>query len=201
MGPLVTRGLVLDILALKQVQGAVDTYSTIEGRTMLNGDYRITVEDIKAAMRRQKTPTLKPGDVILFRTGWHHMAEIDPVRYTAEMPGIHLREARFLAQYRPAIIGGDSPALETFNPAITKGNAVPVHQLLFLRYGIRIGEGIVTDALVRDHIYKCVFIVTPQMAHGSTAGNTPPAALSQKRLAHVTERPVPPDDGVPQPGQ
>jgi kynurenine formamidase len=201
MGPIVTRGIVLDILTLKQVQGAQDAYFTIDGRTMLDGQYRITVEDIQAAMRRQRTPQLKPGDVILLRTGWHHMAEIDPVRYTAEMPGIYLREARYLAQHRPAIIGGDSPALETFNPDITQGNAVPVHQLLFMRYGIRIGEGMVTDALVRDGVHTFVFVITPQMAKGSTAGNTPPAALAQPQLQRPPSGPVPDDDGVPQPGR
>lgn len=201
MGPIITRGVILDVLGLKQEQGATDAYFTLEGHAILNGDYRITVEDIEGAMRRGKIPSIHPGDVVLFRTGWHRLADLDPERYLAEEPGIYLREARYLAQFRPAIIGGDAWALETLNPDVTQGNAFPVHQLLLGRYGIRIGEGMITDALVRDGITKFVFIVTPQMARGATAGNTPPAGLAQPQRQAPPTGPVPLDDGAPQPQQ
>jgi hypothetical protein len=53
--------------------------------------------------------------------------------------------------------------------------------VLFMRYGIRIGESIVTEQLAEDGVFEFVYIYCPQYAQGATAGNTPPAALGQPR--------------------
>jgi hypothetical protein len=63
------------------------------------------------------------------------------------------------------------------NPVVQA--AFPVHQELIVKNGIRIGEGIITDELAADGVYKFVYVTTPQYAKGATAGNAPPAALGQ----------------------
>ena len=200
MGPIVTRGVVIDVLGLKQEQGATGDLSTAaNGKPLLKQGYRITVEDIEAALRRQKVSGITAGDVVLFRTGWNqlvepkdpttadqplaandalHPAHPDHKRYLSGEPGIYLREARYLAARRPATIGGDTWALEVL-PGPDPAVAFPVHQELLVHYGIRIAEGVITDQLVNDKVYEFVYIVTPQNALGATAGNTPPAALGQ----------------------
>ncbi len=40
-------------------------------------------------------------------------------------------------------------------------------------------EAIVTDRLAEDRVFEFVYIVTPQLASGATAGNTPACALGQ----------------------
>lgn len=180
MGPIVTRGIVLDILGMKIAQGATGDYFTAgNGGRVLRDNYRVTVEDIQEAMRREGISQILPGDVVLLREGWTHLVRTDPERYLAQEPGIYLRELRYLGQFRPAIIGSDTWGLENLDPAVTDGNAFPGHQLLFMRYGIRIGEGIVTERLVEDGVFEFVYIVTPEFSMGATAGNTPPAALGQ----------------------
>lgn len=180
MGPIVTRGIVIDVLGLKVATGASDDYFVADnGEPVLNDDYRITVSDIEAALRWQRIDGPGPGDVVLFRTGWHHLVRLDPDRYLAAEPGIYLREARYLARHRPAIIGSDTWALESLNPDVTQGNMFPVHQELFMRFGIRIGEGIITDTLVDDDVYEFVYLFTPQYAEGATAANSAPAAMAQ----------------------
>lgn len=182
MGPLITRGVVLDIVGLKAAQGqAAALFTASNGGRVLRDNYRITVEDILDALKRQGVDEILAGDVVLFRTGWSHLVRTDPERYLAQEPGIFLREARYLGSRRPAIIGGDTWALEVLDPAVTQGNAFPIHQLLFMRYGIRIGEGVVTEKLVEDGVFEFVYIVTPSNALGATAGNTPPAGLGQPR--------------------
>jgi hypothetical protein len=52
---------------------------------------------------------------------------------------------------------------------------------LITHHGIRIGEAIVTDQLAEDRVYEFVYIVTPQLALGATAGSAPPCALGQPR--------------------
>ena len=179
MGPIVTRGVLLDVLGLKLDQGASGDLSTsADGAPVLRDDYRITVEDAQAAMERGGISRLGRGDVVLFRTGWNQIARSEPERYLTREPGIYLREARWLAAHRPAIIGSDSWALEVLGNPVVR-HVFPVHQYLLVKHGIRIGEGIITDELAADGVFEFVYLVTPQNAEGATAGNTPPAALGQ----------------------
>jgi kynurenine formamidase len=199
-GPLVTRGILLDVLGLKLAQGATDVLETApNGKPHLAPTYRITLEDLEAAMRRAGIRTIDRGDVILIRTGWNQLLEPhdptsphapdDPahqghpahLKYLASEPGIYLREARWLASHRPAVVGADNWALEVAGHPVAGDNVFPVHQELITHFGIRIGEAIVTDRLAADRVFEFVYIVTPQLAAGATAGNTPPCALGQPR--------------------
>lgn len=179
MGPIVTRGVLLDILGLKLDEG--DDAALARDKQTLADNYRITLDDIRAAMERGRIRDITPGDVVLFRTGWNKVARQDANRYLAQEPGIYLREARWLAARRPAIIGSDSWALEVLGNSVSGPNAFPVHQELLVKYGIRIGEGIITDELAEDGVFEFVYLVTPQYAQGATASNTPPAALAQPK--------------------
>ena len=102
-------------------------------------------------------------------------------RYIGLEAGIYLREARWLAQFRPAIVASDAPALEVLPaPAPWTGLQVfPVHQELLTHHGIRIGEAFNSEELAADRLYEFVFFYTPQRGKGATASNTAPAALGQ----------------------
>ncbi|GGP66660.1 cyclase family protein [Saccharothrix coeruleofusca] len=190
VGPVVTRGVLLDVLGVKLAQGRAEDLAepTTGGRPLLRENYRITVEDIRDALEFGGVERVEPGDAVLFRTGWSgllaHRHPDDLARWAGSrgLPGIYLREARWLARSRPAIVGGDTWALEVLgNPVNDDGSAFPVHQELIMRHGIRIGESYVVDRLAADRVHEFVFIVTPQYSQGATAGNTPPAALGQPR--------------------
>jgi hypothetical protein len=178
-GPIVTRGVLLDVLALKLAEGASHSLAIApNGALHLAATYRITLDDLQAAMRRARIATIEPGDAVLIRTGWNQLID-DPESYLATEPGIYLREARWLASHRPAIIGSDNWGLEVTGNPISAANVFPVHQELITHHGIRIGEAIVLDRLAHDRMFEFVYIVTPQIARGATAGNTPPCALGQ----------------------
>jgi kynurenine formamidase len=179
MGPVVTRGILLDVLGLKLAEGAGEALSrSRDGDPVLRDDYRITISDLEAAATRGGIRDIHPGDVVLLRTGWNKIARSEPERYVTREPGIYLAEARYLADRRPAIIGSDSWALEVLGNPVVQA-AFPVHQELLVKHGIRIGEGVVTDELAADGVYEFVYLTTPQYAEGATAGNAPPAALGQ----------------------
>ncbi|CCH30804.1 cyclase family protein [Actinosynnema sp. NPDC047251] len=190
VGPVVTRGVLLDVLGVKLARGRVADLAepAANGRPLLRENYRITVEDIRDALEFGGVDRIEPGDAVLFHTGWSHLlARRDPAdlaRWEGSrgLPGIYLREARWLARHRPALVGGDTWALEVLgNPVNDDGTAFPVHQELLMRHGIRIGESYVVHELAADRVHEFVFIVTPQYSEGATAGNTPPAALGQPR--------------------
>src|SRR5829696_8378727 len=59
VGAVFTRGVLIDVAALKGVETLPDTYE-------------ITVQDLEDALKKQNT-TLQPGDAILINTGWHKL--------------------------------------------------------------------------------------------------------------------------------
>jgi hypothetical protein len=86
-GPIVTRGILLDVLGLKLAQGATDALDTApNGKPHLAATHRITLEDLEAAMRRAGTKRIERGDVVLIRTGWNQLLEphdpTSPIRPT-----------------------------------------------------------------------------------------------------------------------
>lgn len=189
MGPIVTRGVLLDVLAAKVEAGADDVLEpAANGAPVLRSNYRITVEDLEEAMDFGGLARVEPGDAVMIRTGWNQLldrssgafveAEVTRWGAAAGMPGIYLAEARYLAQFRPALIGSDTWALEVLGSDANAEDVVfPCHQELLMRHGIRIAESVVLDALSEAGAYEYVHIVTPQYAQGATAGNSPPAAL------------------------
>jgi kynurenine formamidase len=190
MGPIVTRGVLLDILGMKIARGDRSALGApaANGKPVLLDNYRITVEDIEAAMEFGGIRRLRPGDSIIFRTGWNQLlrtrtaAEFSRWGAAVGIPGIYLKEARWLARFRPAIVSSDTWALEVLGrPDLSGTTAFAVHQELIMRHGIRIGESVVSDGLAADRVYEFVYMISPQYAEGATCGNTAPVALAQPR--------------------
>lgn len=180
--PIVTRGLLLDILGLKRAQGRYRDLETLsDGRTVLRGGYRITVEDLVAARERQQLPPFEPGDTLLIRTGWVALARCDPDRYRAASPGPFLRETRWLAQFRPALVAIDSWMFATTDASVTGRSISPTLQLLLVRYGIRVGEGFLLDPLAEAGVDRFVFCHNPLRAKGATASSAPATAIANVR--------------------
>ncbi|MFV0523054.1 MAG: cyclase family protein [Acidimicrobiales bacterium] len=181
MGPVCTRAVVLDIVGLKVAARATDAYFTApNGQLVLNGNYRITIDDIEKAMKRQRIKDpIGAGDVPIIHTGWNHLVRDDPDAYLLQEPGIFLAEARYFADRKPALVAADTWGLEVLDPALTNGNAFPVHQELITHNGIRIGESFVTDAAIADHCYEGVLVATPENVPGATCGSSPPVLLGQ----------------------
>ncbi len=181
MGPIVTRGVIVDVVGMKVADGATDDFFVApNGEPVLRDDYRITLDDIAHALRRQRVRRpIGAGDVVIFHTGWTHLVRSDPGRYLTQEPGIYLAEARYLIDKKVAIVATDTWGLEVLDPAVTGGNAFPVHQELLGRTGIRIGESFVTDAPIADHCYEGVLVLTPENVPGATCGSSPPVLLGQ----------------------
>ncbi|MEZ5410943.1 MAG: cyclase family protein [Acidimicrobiales bacterium] len=183
--PFVTRGVIIDILDLKMSQGATGDIQTVNGNKMLTDSYRITLEDIQAAMKRTRVGKIRAGDVVCFRTGWHHLGD-DPAtydKYLATEPGIYLREARWLVDHRPAVVAADTWALEVLPgvPTSDPGQLFTVHQELIVKNGIRIGEAVIVKDLAEDGVHEFVYSYSPQYAKGATAGNVPPIGMAVKK--------------------
>jgi kynurenine formamidase len=176
--PVCTRGLLFDVLAQKVRTGATDSLIEIDSAPLLADDYRITVEDLETCVRVQSLPDPEAGDALVIRTGWNRLVRADPRRYLRANPGPYLRECRWLARFRPAIVGADTWAFETSAAAVRGDNISPCHQELFMRFGIRIAESLRLDELASAGVDRFVFCHSPLRARGATAASSPPMAVA-----------------------
>lgn len=179
MGPVATRGVIYDVVGLKVAQGKSEDYFIApNGEPVLSDDYRITLDDLRGCLQRQRVAEIQAGEVPILHTGWTHLVRSDPARYLTQEPGIYLEEARYFADKKVALVATDTWGLEVLSPAVTEGNAFPVHQELLVHNGVRIGEAFVTDSAIADGVYEGMLVATPENVPGATCGSMAPVLLA-----------------------
>ncbi|MBH55373.1 MAG: cyclase [Opitutaceae bacterium] len=166
---IIARGVMIDMAGYKGVKA-------------LPAHYGITVDDLKGALNKQGTQ-LKPGDVVLIRTGsiqyWDDLADRD--KLTAhDSSGLLLEGAKWLVEENGAmLIGSDTsgmeygPSPDDFEAFMEKhGSFIPVHTYLLIRQGVHIGELHNLEELAMDKVYEFCYVCTTNMIEGTTAGFT-----------------------------
>ena len=162
VGTLITRGVLIDIAALKGVR-------------MLDDGYEITGRDIQDALARQKL-TLQPGDAVLLHTGWGQLWGQDNARYQKSNPGIGVGAAEWLVRQDPMLVGADNVPVE-INPNPDPQLNQPVHQIMLVVNGIHLLENVKLDELAAKQIYEFAFIVQPLKIQGGTGSTVAPVAI------------------------
>jgi kynurenine formamidase len=159
MPPLVTRGVLLDIVRLR---GAVASPGDAIGRAELEA----------AAALSEVTP--REGDAVLIRTGWLESQTSLDVDFNAE-PGIDVEAGLWLASRGVAMVGADNFAIETL--PFPTGTVFPVHQRLIRDHGIPLLEGMVLRPLAEAGGTAFLFVVTPLPVVGGTGSPVAPVAV------------------------
>ena len=162
VGPIVTRGVLVDVAAFK-------------GVARLEGGYEITLADLRGALERQRME-VRSGDVIIVHTGWSSLWKVDNAAFGATSPGIGLEAARWLVEREVVIVGSDTWSMEVV-PNPNANLAFPVHQLLIPRNGIYIFENLLTEELARDRVYEFAFFFAPLKLKGATGSPANPLAI------------------------
>ncbi|HMV47274.1 MAG TPA: cyclase family protein [Blastocatellia bacterium] len=168
--PIVARGVLIDVAASKNVEA-------------LPANYIITVDDLQQALRRQQTQ-LKPGDIVLIRTGtlryWGETGSDHAAIAAHDSAGISLETARWLVEENAAMmLGSDTSGLE-YGPADKDAKAYrdkyqsfnPVHHYLLIEQGIHIGEFHFLEDLARDRVYEFCYVAATNKIKGTAAGFT-----------------------------
>lgn len=162
VGALVSRGVMLDIAALKGVD-------------ILPITYEITVADLQAAIQRQGTPVGK-ADIVLIRTGWGRHFGSDNQTFNSGEPGIGVAAAEWLAARDIMLVGSDNWGIEVY-PNPDKTLALPVHQINLAVNGIFHIENMNLEDLSRDKVYEFAFVVQPLKIRGGTGSTVAPIAI------------------------
>ena len=157
-GPIVSRGILLDIAALRGAPLA-------DGVAVTRADLEQAAE--AAAIQPEK------GDVVLIRTGWQER-QGKVVSFDAE-PGLNLEAALWLALREVAVIGADNFAVEQM--PFPAGSVFPVHQRLIRDFGIPLLEGLVLQPLATSGRAEFLFAASPLPVVGGTGSPLSPMAI------------------------
>ncbi|HEY1068517.1 MAG TPA: cyclase family protein, partial [Pirellulales bacterium] len=159
--PIVARAVMLDIAALKGVEA-------------LPKSYPITRTDVDAALAAQKVE-IRPGDVVLFRTGtmryWGKDGADAEQIAEHDTAGITLGAAKYLVQNFGAIlIGSDTSGLEVSPAAEGSDSFIPVHKYLLVEQGVYIGELHNLEQLAKDKVYEFCYVAVTNRIAGTASG-------------------------------
>jgi kynurenine formamidase len=162
VGPIVTRGVLIDVARFKGVD-------------QLQGGYEITPADLRGALQREGVQ-IRSGDVVLIHTGWAALWMKDNARYSASAPGIGIAAAQMLADAEVVVVGADTWGVEVM-PNPDSALSAPVHQLLLARNGIYLHENLITAELARDNVYEFMYMFAPLRLKGATGSPGNPIAV------------------------
>jgi kynurenine formamidase len=154
IAPILRRGVLLDLAA--------------DGP--LPPDREITPADLDAAAKAE----IRPGDVVLLRTGWARYFS-NPARFVSEVrgPGPALAGARWLSERGVYAAGSDTVAFEQVPDA-----SMPVHVHLLVEKGIHIIECLNLEELAAAGIAEFLFVALPLKIRGATASPIRPVAVA-----------------------
>ena len=162
IGMLFTRGVLVDVAALKGVD-------------MLPQNYEITVDDIQTALTKEGT-TIQPGDAVLIHTGFGKLWGKDNAKYNAGCPGIGVAAAEWLAKQDVMLLGADNFPVEVA-PNPDKNLSLPVHQIALAVNGNFLLENMKLDELAAKRVYEFALIVQPLKIKGGTGSTVAPVAV------------------------
>ena len=160
LGPIVTRGVLLDCVAVKGAP--FDDGETIGA-------------DILAKAIARAGVTLRAGDAVLIRTGWLERNTGNRAPDFFREPGIDLEAGLMLARADVALVGADNYAIEVL--PFPEGTLFPVHMRLMRDYGIPLLEGLVLDTIAAAGATEFLFMASALPIVGGTASPIAPLAV------------------------
>lgn len=162
VGVFFTRGVLIDIPALKKID-------------RLPVGYEISLAELRLALDTEKV-VIRPGDIVLVRTGHGRLWKKDNEHYNSGEPGIGLEAAQWLIEQDIALVGADNWGIEV-DPAPNKHRPIEVHQHMITKHGIYFLENLDLEALAADKVYEFAFIFSPLRLKGATGSPGNPIAV------------------------
>jgi kynurenine formamidase len=153
VAPILRRGVLLDVA----------------GQEPLSDTHTITPDELSRAARAE----IRPGDVVLIRTGWARYFS-DPKKFISEVrgPGPAIEGARWLSERGVFAAGSDTVAFEKVPDA-----SMPVHVHMLVEKGIHLIECLNLEELAAAGVAEFLFIALPLKIRGATGSPVRPVAV------------------------
>jgi kynurenine formamidase len=159
MPPIVTRAVLLDVAAHKNLN-------------VLPDGYVITAADIEGTLTAQGTQ-IQPGTAVIVRTGFYQHLRDGNRAYSDAIAGLGLEAAQLLFQKGMILAGADNMTVEAFPPYDHA-----VHRFLLMHNGVTHLENLYLEELATQKVYEFLLIVTPLRLQGSTGSWVHPIAIA-----------------------
>ncbi len=165
-GPIVTRGVLLDIARLHGVEYFDDAY-------VINGDDLATAE-------RQAGLSVEPGDILLVHTGqMEWLRRGDKRRFNDPSPGIGVGAIEYLHDKQVAAVATDTLVFEVW-PSEDPAVLLPVHMIDLRDMGLVQGQLWYLDELAADcaadGVFQFLLAATPLPITRGVGGPVAPTA-------------------------
>jgi kynurenine formamidase len=161
---IISRGILMDIPRLKGVD-------------YLEAGTRIYPEDLDA-WAKQARLTIRPGDIVLIRTGRWALRDAKGPYNTNQLAGLYMTSAAWLRKHDVAILGSD--AAQDVHPSGIEGITEPIHALVLVAMGMPIFDNLDLEAVAREAARRnrWEFLVTasPLSVPGATGSALNPIA-------------------------
>lgn len=163
---LVGRGVLLDIPRHR-------------GVSWLEPGEHVFAEDLEAAEREQGVE-VRPGDILLIRTGHPlRLAELGPWNTAEAKAGLHPTTMEFVAAREVAAVGSDGNSDTA--PSTTEGVDFPIHVLAITAMGIHLLDYLQFEDLRREcdrsGRWEFLFVAAPLRIVGGTGSPLNPVAV------------------------
>jgi kynurenine formamidase len=163
---LVGRGVLLDIPRLR-------------GVSWLEPGEHVFAEDLEAASREQSV-AVRPGDILLVRTGHcRRLAELGPWNTPEAKAGLHPTALPFIASRSVAVLGSDGN--NDTAPSSTEGIGFPVHVLALNAMGVHLLDYLQLEDLAaacdRAGRWEFLLVTAPLRILGGTGSPVNPIAI------------------------
>lgn len=159
---IVGRGVLLDIAGWKGVEH-------------LQLGEAITPADLDGCAAAQGV-TIRPGDLLITRTGWINVFAKDRALFNRGEPGIDGSTIGWLKQHDVAAICADNHAVEAFDtmPPVH----LPIHNAAIRDLGIYLVEYLNLEELAADKVYECLLVIAPLQMTGAVGSPVNPIAIA-----------------------
>lgn len=161
---IVSRGVLMDIPRLKGVE-------------YLEAGTRIYPEDLDAWAKQAKL-AIKPGDIVLIRTGRWALRQAKGPYNTSQLAGLYITCAAWLRKHDVAILGSD--AAQDVHPSGIDGIGEPIHALALVAMGMPIFDSLDLEAVAREAAgrgrWEFLLTAAPMPVPGATGSVLNPIA-------------------------
>lgn len=161
----IRRGVLLDVPGYR-------------GLPALPAHESVTADELKAVAAHQNVE-IRPGDVVLIRTGYLKEWPDATAMANHLTAGPDISAARWLLELGVVAAGSDTETFEV-QPAPDPGtpaNPQPVHTLLLIENAIYLFESIYLEELARERVYEFLFVALPTRVRGATGAMLDPVAI------------------------
>ncbi len=150
VAPIIGRGLVLDIAALR-------------GVPRLEDGYEVTIADLQRSLEKAGK-SVRRGDIVIVRTGKIQHWD-DPPAFQAAEPGVGRDAAVWLYDAGMAVLATDTTGTE---PLPFADPAQTTHRAMLVDRGVHLLENLDLEAVGADGVTEGLFVALPLKITGAT---------------------------------